>query len=173
MPLIAQKKPECATGNFLDFVKAKLSLRSDAALARALGLFPSIVSNLRHGRLPLGPTHLIRIHEVTGLSILELKNFHLLANTPEVPPEKYVGMDNPQKQHWKCVDIPGGINVNGILDAAIKRLELKSDRALSRALRVPPPMISNLRHNRISLGPTLLLRIHEASGISISELKSM
>ncbi|WP_425402740.1 hypothetical protein [Janthinobacterium psychrotolerans] len=52
---------------------AKLGLKNDAALSRALEVAPPVISKIRHGRLPVGATLLIRMHEVTDIAIRELK----------------------------------------------------------------------------------------------------
>ncbi len=60
-------------GKLLDAVTAKLGLKNDAALSRALDVAPPVISKIRHGRLPVGATLLIRMHEVTDIAIRELK----------------------------------------------------------------------------------------------------
>ncbi len=62
---------------------------------------------------------------------------------------------------------------NKVLDALIAKLELKNDAALSRVLEVAPPVISKIRHQTLPIGATLLLRMHEASNLSIRELRSL
>lgn len=57
----------------LDALLEKLNLKNDAALSRALEVAPPVISKLRHGALPIGPTILIRIHEVTHLGIREMR----------------------------------------------------------------------------------------------------
>ena len=47
--------------------------KNDAALARALEVAPPVISKIRHGRLPVGASLLIRMHEVFDVSIRELK----------------------------------------------------------------------------------------------------
>jgi hypothetical protein len=59
--------------NLLDKVLDKLKLKNDAALARVLEVGPPVISKIRHHRLPVGASLLIRMHEVTDLSILELR----------------------------------------------------------------------------------------------------
>jgi hypothetical protein len=63
-------------------------------------------------------------------------------------------------------------NANKLLDAVSSRLGLKNDAALSRCLNVRPPVISKIRHGRLSVGASLLITIHEISDLSIAELKS-
>lgn len=62
---------------------------------------------------------------------------------------------------------------NHLLDTLIKRMTLKNDAALSRALEVAPPVISKIRHNRLPVGASLLIRMHEVSGLSIKELREL
>ncbi len=58
----------------LDFLIDKLGLKNDAALCRALEVAPPVVSKIRHKKLPVGASMLIRMHEVSDLSIRELRD---------------------------------------------------------------------------------------------------
>lgn len=60
---------------------------------------------------------------------------------------------------------------NNLLDALIEKLGLKNDAALSRALEVAPPVISKIRHRRLPVGASLLIRMHEVSDLSIRDLR--
>lgn len=60
---------------------------------------------------------------------------------------------------------------NNLLDALIDNLGLKNDAALSRALEVAPPVISKIRHRRLPVGASLLIRMHEVSTLSIKDLR--
>lgn len=62
-------------------------------------------------------------------------------------------------------------NPNRLLDTLIEKLHLKNDAALSRALEVAPPVISKIRHHRLPVGASLLIRMHEVSDLSIRELR--
>ena len=62
---------------------------------------------------------------------------------------------------------------NHLLNTLIQKLEIKNDAALSRALEVAPPVISKIRHNRLPVGASLLIRMHEVSGMSIRELREL
>lgn len=64
-------------------------------------------------------------------------------------------------------------NPNNLLDALIERMNLKNDAALSRVLEVQPPVISKIRHRRLPVGASLLIRMHEESGLSIKELREL
>ena len=57
----------------LDALIEKLNLKNDAALSRALAVAPPVISKLRHGALPIGPTILIRMHEVSNMDIREMR----------------------------------------------------------------------------------------------------
>ena len=62
---------------------------------------------------------------------------------------------------------------NRLLDTVLERMKLKNDAALSRALEVGPPVISKIRHKRLPIGASLLIRLHEVSDISIRELRDL
>ena len=62
---------------------------------------------------------------------------------------------------------------NHLLDSLIDKLHLKNDAALSRALEVAPPVISKIRHHRLPVGASLLIRMHEVSNLTISELRAL
>ena len=60
---------------------------------------------------------------------------------------------------------------NKLLDHAIELLGLKNDAALSRILEVAPPVISKIRHGLLPIGPTIMIRLHETTGLSIADIK--
>jgi hypothetical protein len=62
---------------------------------------------------------------------------------------------------------------NKLLDTLIERMQLKNDAELSRRLGVPAPVISQMRHRKLPVGATMLLRMHEESNIPIAELKEL
>lgn len=62
---------------------------------------------------------------------------------------------------------------NMLLDTLIQRLHLKNDAALCRALEVAPPVISKIRHKRLPVGASMLIRMHEVSDMSIRELRDL
>ena len=75
------------------------------------------------------------------------------------------------------LDIPSSeefqYDPNNLLDTLIKTLGIKNDAALSRALEVAPPVISKIRHKILPAGPSLLIRMHEESGLSIREIRNL
>ena len=62
---------------------------------------------------------------------------------------------------------------NHLLDVLIEKLSLKNDAALSRALEVAPPVISKIRHRRLPVGASLLIRMHEVSEMSVRDLRDL
>lgn len=62
---------------------------------------------------------------------------------------------------------------NNLLESLIEKLNLKNDAALSRALEVAPPLISKIRHRRLPVGASLLIRMHEVSALSIRDLRHL
>ena len=58
---------------FIDALVEKLGLKNDAALCRVLCIQPPLISKIRHRHLPIGATLLLHIHELTNLSIGELR----------------------------------------------------------------------------------------------------
>ena len=60
-----------------------------------------------------------------------------------------------------------------LLDTLIEKLHLKNDAELCRVLEVQPPIISKIRHRKLNVGATILLRMHEKSNIPIRELKEL
>jgi plasmid maintenance system antidote protein VapI len=62
---------------------------------------------------------------------------------------------------------------NRLIDALIETMNLKNDAALARLLEVAPPVISKIRHRRLPVGASLLIRMHEATDMSIRELRDL
>lgn len=57
----------------LDVLIINFRVGNDSALARMLDVSPPIISKIRRRRTPVGASLLIRIHEVCGLEIDELR----------------------------------------------------------------------------------------------------
>lgn len=64
-------------------------------------------------------------------------------------------------------------NAEAPIDYLLSQMGLKNDAALAVALEVAPPVISKLRNRRLPLGPSMLLRMHDATGMSINSLRDM
>jgi plasmid maintenance system antidote protein VapI len=69
--------PDDTTGpnRLFDFIIEKLGLKNDAALCRVLGVAPPVVSKIRHNKLPVTAGLMIKIHDVAGMSIREIRTF--------------------------------------------------------------------------------------------------
>ena len=59
------------------------------------------------------------------------------------------------------------------VQSLIVSLNLKNDAALSRRLGVAPPVISKIRHGKLSIGATIALSIHESTGMSFDLIKGI
>ena len=64
---------------FIDRLIRRLGLRSSSALARKVGLSPSVISKVRHRRLAVSGEILLKIHEETEIPIRELR--HMMGDT--------------------------------------------------------------------------------------------
>lgn len=62
---------------------------------------------------------------------------------------------------------------NALLDALLEKMRIKNDAALCRVLEVAPPVISKIRHKRLPVGASMLIRMHEVSDLSIRELRDL
>jgi transcriptional regulator with XRE-family HTH domain len=60
---------------------------------------------------------------------------------------------------------------NLLLDTLMRHLGIDSDSALSRRLKVARKIISNIRKGTLPVCASMLLWMHEATGISIDELR--
>lgn len=64
------------------------------------------------------------------------------------------------------------IDQNRLIDHLLSRFELKNDAALARTLDVAPPVISKVRHHRMLVGASLMIRILDKFDISLAEIRS-
>jgi plasmid maintenance system antidote protein VapI len=62
---------------------------------------------------------------------------------------------------------------DALFDAIIKQLNLRNDAGLSRILNVAPPVISKIRHRKLTIGASLLVRMNEVTGLSIKALRAL
>ena len=53
------------------------------------------------------------------------------------------------------------MSANTLLDEVSAQMVCKNDAHLARLLRVAPPVVSKLRHGRLTMGPAMILRVHE------------
>jgi|GEM_PF-3319757 len=66
-----------------------------------------------------------------------------------------------------------GYTPNHMLDTLMMKLGVKSDAALARALAVPPSTLSKVRHKQMPVNSALLLAAHDATEMSIRELRQL
>lgn len=59
----------------LDLAAEILKCKNDAALCRALEVAPPVASKIRHARLPVGAGLVIKIHEMTGMKVADIKAY--------------------------------------------------------------------------------------------------
>lgn len=81
----------------LDAVAQKLGAKNDAALSRLLGVAPPQLSKIRRGRLPVGATMLLRLHEMTAMSIRELRAL-MTDDAPQSPGIAATDSARPQQE---------------------------------------------------------------------------
>jgi plasmid maintenance system antidote protein VapI len=62
---------------------------------------------------------------------------------------------------------------NYFIDTLVSHLNLKNDAALSRFMDVAPPVLSKIRHGRLSVTATMLIKAHDATGLSINQLRDI
>lgn len=74
MTLVLAPTPATYNPNqLLDLLLLRLGLKNDAALSRVLDVARPVLTGIRLGTLGIGAWLLIRISEVTGLSIADLR----------------------------------------------------------------------------------------------------
>lgn len=72
-------------------------------------------------------------------------------------------------------------NINGnpdyapdaLVDALLQRLALKNDAALARVLQLAPAVISKMRNKKAEITPSILVRMYDATGININDLRTL
>lgn len=68
---------------------------------------------------------------------------------------------------------PNTQNPNHLLDQLLERLACKNDAALCRVMDIAPPVISKMRHGRNTVTASFLIAAHDATGMSISDLRTL
>jgi plasmid maintenance system antidote protein VapI len=174
------------SNQLLDEVIRRLKLKNDAALARALSVSPAKISSIRHQRMAIPSSMVIRVLEVTDLNIHDLNKLMTVTENPgkTVGPRsgrlarRQAQLEQARKDVLRLEQLirseaVGKVEPGHFIDEIIRILQVKNDAALGRVLDVPPPVISKIRHGRLDIGPTLLVRIHEATELSIHEIRKL
>lgn len=60
---------------------------------------------------------------------------------------------------------------NRLFDVLMHRLGVSGDKALSQKLNMGKSVVAGIRQKRLPFGASLIMSVHEATGISINELK--
>jgi hypothetical protein len=63
------------------------------------------------------------------------------------------------------------MKAHALLDTVLDSQHLKNDAALSRFLEVNPPVLSKIRGGTLPVGASMIIKIHEKTGMSIKEIK--
>jgi plasmid maintenance system antidote protein VapI len=72
-----------SASNLLDVLRQRFDIKSDAALARELDVVSPVISKLRGGRLPLGATMILKIHEHLGVPVAEIRALDAEQSAPQ------------------------------------------------------------------------------------------
>ena len=60
-----------------------------------------------------------------------------------------------------------------LFDHLMTMFGLKNDAALARWLGVAAPVVSKVRHDRLPIGATLILHIHELSELPVATIRAL
>ncbi len=85
---------------------------------------------------------------------------------------RYSRMGTPGLCHVGAAD-PGELNYNPVqlIEMVSDHLGVKNDAQLCRMLEVHPPLISKIRNKRLPVTAELLLTMHDATGLTITDLR--
>jgi plasmid maintenance system antidote protein VapI len=62
---------------------------------------------------------------------------------------------------------------NALIDYLLKRFTLGTDAELARMMELQPPTISKMRHGKMSLTPSFILKVHDTFDIPVKEIKQI
>jgi hypothetical protein len=65
--------PEYTPEKLFDHIMAVYKLKNDAALGRLLDIDTPRLSRLRHKVLPVGAQTVLKVHDITGLSVSQIR----------------------------------------------------------------------------------------------------
>ena len=69
----------------IDAVLGEKGFRTDAALAEEIGIEPTTLSRLRHGHRPVSDGVILRVHEITGWEIRDIKDALAMPCRKQIP----------------------------------------------------------------------------------------
>ncbi|WP_407305418.1 hypothetical protein [Acinetobacter sp.] len=70
-------------------------------------------------------------------------------------------------------ELKEGYDPNRLLNHLLDVNFLKNDAALCALLEVTPPRICKIRHHRLPIGASMLIRIHEVNGLTFKEMREI
>jgi plasmid maintenance system antidote protein VapI len=155
------------SNRLLDALLERLQLKNDAALSRYLEVTPTLLSKLRHGNLQISPAFLLRAHDVTDISIVELRAMMMASVDEDANP--VVKIQVATKGRLKIENY----HPNNILDALSKLLGVRSDAELAKILDSSAPVVSRIRRYKCGISGDLLIKMHEVSKLSIQDLRTL
>ena len=122
----------------------------------------------------------MQVHTIAadGTEISSSENYQkyirtIVQNKIQIEPETGKSQMNETKETNAQEQQQYQYDPNNLLESLFEKLKLKNDAALSRALEVAPPLISKIRHRRLPVGASLLIRMHEVSQLSIRDLRHL
>ena len=59
----------------LDAVRAKMNLKNDAELGRALKITPPVISKIRNGRIAVSAAMILLIYDTAQMSLAEIRSY--------------------------------------------------------------------------------------------------
>jgi hypothetical protein len=67
----------------------------------------------------------------------------------------------------------GSYDPNHLLDSVLDRMRMGNDEDLAEALKIDPSVIAEVRAMRVLVDATMLLQLHELTGISVIALRNI
>lgn len=75
--------------------------------------------------------------------------------------------------HPNALSTLASYNPTRLIDGLADMMRVENDFQLSRRLSLPPSCISKIRNRRVTVTAQTLIAMHEASGLSIRELRDL
>lgn len=58
---------------FLNWLVLHLELKNDSALSKKIGIPRPLISKIRNRKMPIGPSFILRVHEVADIPVKEMR----------------------------------------------------------------------------------------------------
>lgn len=81
--------------------------------------------------------------------------------------EKKVVRRKPRADHIRPDDS------NNIIDLFVRHLDLANDAAFAKLIKYSAPAVSKIRNGQVNLGGDFVIRVHEATGMTVMDIKVM